>query len=385
MATCPAGHDSATDDYCDTCGAPIAVASTESPRSPDPAASTPGTAPPAMEAPLAQQQTLRPRTRPVREQPRGQDPRDRPRQPAPPERPELRPRLGRRAPPGVWSAPGAGTPSSAASASLAATTSSPAKRPNPPLSPLLSALTEVTGTAWWAPASRRSRRRCRRSPSSSPATVPPSVESRPAAVRTSTCHRPVQPQTRCEPPPVRVRAPSRQGCVDGPRQCQLQWHLDQRCRRAAPGRADPHADRRRSHLRRRLDLPDRPPSPAHRLYVGGTRRARRRVLLEMTPGAFPALRLDVSSTPHRFDDRFPCRTHLRRSAATSTSTPGRRQHPRKGARSADQGSSTLPAAIANQHIRPRQNDIAPVSVTVHRSAPLAPLSGQGAAHRSIDP
>jgi hypothetical protein len=45
MATCPTGHDSATDDYCDTCGAPIAVASTESPPSPDPAASTPGTAP----------------------------------------------------------------------------------------------------------------------------------------------------------------------------------------------------------------------------------------------------------------------------------------------------------------------------------------------------
>jgi FHA domain len=46
MATCPAGHDSATDDYCDTCGAPLAVASTGSPLSPEPAAaSTPGTAP----------------------------------------------------------------------------------------------------------------------------------------------------------------------------------------------------------------------------------------------------------------------------------------------------------------------------------------------------
>jgi hypothetical protein len=40
MATCPAGHDSTTDDYCDTCGVPIAAAPT-SPDPPDGASSTP--------------------------------------------------------------------------------------------------------------------------------------------------------------------------------------------------------------------------------------------------------------------------------------------------------------------------------------------------------
>jgi FHA domain len=50
-ATCPAGHESTTDDYCDTCGAPIAAATTAPPApSPDPAAAA---APPAAEAPSA--------------------------------------------------------------------------------------------------------------------------------------------------------------------------------------------------------------------------------------------------------------------------------------------------------------------------------------------
>lgn len=37
MATCPAGHDSATDDYCDVCGAPLSSASGSSPSAPAPA------------------------------------------------------------------------------------------------------------------------------------------------------------------------------------------------------------------------------------------------------------------------------------------------------------------------------------------------------------
>ena len=40
MATCPAGHESATDDYCDTCGAPMGAAATAAPP-PDPTAPDP--------------------------------------------------------------------------------------------------------------------------------------------------------------------------------------------------------------------------------------------------------------------------------------------------------------------------------------------------------
>jgi FHA domain len=40
-ATCPAGHLSTTDDYCDTCGAPISATPTAPPASPEPAAPPP--------------------------------------------------------------------------------------------------------------------------------------------------------------------------------------------------------------------------------------------------------------------------------------------------------------------------------------------------------
>jgi FHA domain len=49
MATCPAGHESATDDYCDTCGAPIGEAAPAAP-APDPAAPGPAAPDPAAPA-----------------------------------------------------------------------------------------------------------------------------------------------------------------------------------------------------------------------------------------------------------------------------------------------------------------------------------------------
>jgi hypothetical protein len=52
MATCPAGHESATDDYCDTCGAPIGAAATAAP-APDPAAPGPAAPDPAAPDPAA--------------------------------------------------------------------------------------------------------------------------------------------------------------------------------------------------------------------------------------------------------------------------------------------------------------------------------------------
>jgi FHA domain len=47
--TCPAGHESATEDYCDTCGAPITAA--EAPAGESPAAETPAAAPAAATCP----------------------------------------------------------------------------------------------------------------------------------------------------------------------------------------------------------------------------------------------------------------------------------------------------------------------------------------------
>ncbi|HET6949118.1 MAG TPA: FHA domain-containing protein [Acidimicrobiales bacterium] len=49
MATCPAGHESTTDDYCDTCGAPIAAAPTPVPE----ASGEPGASPASPAAPAA--------------------------------------------------------------------------------------------------------------------------------------------------------------------------------------------------------------------------------------------------------------------------------------------------------------------------------------------